>query len=180
MILTHPCTMRGPNGKLYPRLTVGRVAPSSQAWRLPWKGHFKVMPLPELVDGSHYELRFEETGTVPSVDLNPQKRIACLDDIGLTLLQQRHINHHTRYVVEEPLLHEASAHLLAEAELLEDWSEAALARVPEDAADWAEQLEQAASEFDAFLGPHRENLKVTAQRARVRREVRHEIARRWP
>lgn len=177
MVITHACTMReGP--ALRTRLVVARVVPSN-AIALPWTGNFRTMPLPALIPGAapgHWALNFEDLGAVPSKDLDLTKRVACLDDRGIVLLQQRHAHHLTRYVVETEVLYEQSANVLAEAELLEAWLSAA----PDDVGEgYDERAAQEATEFDAFVGPLRDDLKDPSRRASVRRSVHQEIRRRF-
>jgi hypothetical protein len=178
MVLTHACSMRqGP--QLRARLLVGRVKLRPQPIPLPWKGHFPVLPLPELRPDSpdkHYVLAFDELGTVATSGLDLAARIACLDDFGIALLNQRHAHYFTRYAVETAVLHEQSANVLTEVELLESWIDAA---VPDDAEDWTARVEAENAEFDAFLGPHRDDLKEAARRAAVRRLVNEEIRQRF-
>lgn len=178
MVLTHACSMRrGPH--LRPRLVMGRVAPREQAISLPWKGNFSLMPLPSLLyqqPAGDWALNFEDIGSVPSAALELDRRVACLDDRGLSLLNQRHAHHFTRYAVETAVLYEQSANVLAEAELLEDWLSASL---DEDAEDWEEQAVARTIEFDGFLTPLRDGLKEPARRALIRRRVQEEISRRF-
>lgn len=50
IVLTHPCSMRADGVRLAPRLLMARVAPTSPIPLPDWRnGHFKVMPLPELL-----------------------------------------------------------------------------------------------------------------------------------
>lgn len=178
MILTHACSMRqGP--QLRARILMGRVTTRPQVIPLPWKGHFPVLPLPQLRPGSpdrHYVLAFEELGTVETAALDLKGRVACLDDFGIALLNQRHAHYFTRYAVETAVLHEQSANVLAEAELLESWIDGA---IPDDSENWDARLVDETAEFDTLLDPHREELKEPARRAAVRRLVNEEIRRRF-
>ena len=178
MVLTHACSMRqGP--QLRPRLLMGRVATREQGIQLPWKGHFGVFPLPELRPGSqdaNHVLAFDELGTVETATLDIASRTACLDDFGIALLNQRHAHYFTRYAVETAVLHEQSANVLTEAELLESWVDAAIA---DDAGDWHARLIEESVEFDTFIASHRNDLKEPARRAGVRRIVNEEIRRRF-
>jgi len=178
MVLTHACSMRqGP--QLRPRLLMGRVKLRPQAIPLPWKGHFQFLPLPGLrldAPDEQHVLAFDELGTVAAPALDVAARIACLDDFGIALLNQRHAHYFTRYAVETAVLHEQSANVLAEVELLESWIEAA---VPEDAEDWTARVEAENVEFDTFLAPHRDDLKEASRRAAVRRFVNEEIRERF-
>lgn len=87
-----------------------------------------------------------------------------------------HAHYFTRYAVETAVLHEQSANVLAEAELLESWIDAA---VPDDAEDWDRHVEAENVEFDAFLRAHRDDLKEASRRAAVRRLVNEEIRERF-
>ena len=68
--------------------------------------------------------------------------------------KQRHAHHLTRYVVESEVLYEQSANVLTEAELLEDRLTAA---VDDETEAFSAQAAEQASEFDAFIGPIRED-----------------------
>jgi hypothetical protein len=175
MVITHPCTMRGKGGLLRPRLLMGRVAPTGVIG-LPWEGNFRLLPLPELVagrTGGHWAVNFEDIGSVRSELLNLDDRIACLDDLGVLLLQQRHTHHLTRFVMETVVLYEQSASVLLEADLLEEWLSAALNGLTGE--DWDSACDQETTAFDDFLSPMRDHLKDPARRAAVRRCVLQEI-----
>ena len=178
MVLTHPCSMRaGPT--LRHRLLVGRVEPQSEPIPLPWRGRFGIMPLPALrQDQPHasWALKFEEIGMVASTSLDTQRRIACLDDFGVALLNQRQTHYFTRYAVESASLHEQSANVLIEAELLESWL---MAAVDEGSGDSRDRVHAESLAFDEYMGPRREHLKQPSRRAGIRREVGEEIKRRF-
>jgi hypothetical protein len=177
IVITHACTMRE-GAALRPRLLVARVLPRTSPIPLPWTGNFRVMPLPELIPDTApglWVVNFEDLGSVGSESLDLSKRLACLDDRGVVLLQQRHAHHLTRYVVETEVLYEQSANVLAEAELLEAW----LTDVLTDTDDgFGANAVQEATEFDTFIGPLRAGLKDPTRRASVRRTVHEEIRRR--
>ena len=180
MVLTHACSMRQ-GAQLRSRLVMGRVAARPHAIPLPWNGYFGVLPLPDLRPESpddHHVLAFDELGTIETALLDLSARIACLDDFGIALLNQRHAHYFTRHAVETAVLHEQSVNVLTEAELLESWIDAAVPDMPA-AEDWKARLEAEAVEFDRFLAPHRESLKEPAKRASVRRIVNEEIRRRF-
>lgn len=99
-----------------------------------------------------------------------------LPALRIALLNQRHAHYFTRYAVESAVLHEQSANVLAEAELLEEWLAAA---IHDDASDWQERAAAEVVEFDTFVGPLREDLKEPSRRAAVRRSVNHEVRRRF-
>jgi len=178
MITTHACTMRN-GASLRPRLLMARVTPRSTRIGLPWTGNFRVMPLPDLLLGEapgNWVATFEDLGTVGSATLDLRERIACLDDRGVVLLQQRHAHHVTRYVVETPVLYEQCSNVLAEAELLEDWIDASC---PEDDPHWEDSSTKEAERFEEYFGSHREGLKDPSLRASIRRAVSREIAQRF-
>lgn len=177
MVLTHACTMRGKHGALRDRLLAGRVRPYQEV-PLPWSRHFKVLPLPQLLEGSgtSHAVHFEESGIVQTALLDVRRRVACLDDRGVLLLQQRHAHHITRHVVETETLFEHTAGLLTEAELLEEWIEAS---VPEGADDWQGQCDARTKEFDEFMSPHREKLIQVSHHSGVRTVTRKAIAERF-
>jgi len=179
MVITHPCTMRSKGGLLRPRLLIGRVSPTD-AMRLPWVGNYRLFPLPDLVpglEGGHWALNFEDIGSVQSELLNVDNRIACLDDRGVLLLQQRHTHHLTRYVVETGVLYEQSAPVLVEADLLEDWLTTALDGLADE--DWEVVQREETVAFDEFFLSMRNHLKDAPRRAAVRRTVRQEIEQRF-
>lgn len=178
MVLTHACSMRQ-GANLRAHLLMGRVAPQDHPIDLPWKGNFGVMPLPALmIDQAemHFALNFEEIGTVSTGELDLHRRIACLDDHSICLLNQRNVHCFTRVVIEAAVLYEQSANVLAEAELLEDWLEAG---IREADADWQEKVDAETINFDSFLGPWRGDLKRPALRAGVRGRVNREIRSRF-
>lgn len=173
-IVTHPCTMRRAGAELRDRLVVALVAQTDQPLGLPWRGNFRVMPLPDLDPGGvSWQIEFDEIHTVPSGRLPTDKRIASLEDLGILLLQQRYIHHLTRYVVETLALHEACIHVLTEADLMEEWSEALL--TDPTGADSGEQFRELQRDFDDFISEYREQLKDPTSRAAVRRQTFHEI-----
>jgi hypothetical protein len=68
MVVTHPCTMRQEGGLLRPRLLVCRVRSFNRV-PLPWKRHFRYMPLPHLLPSegdSHWVASFEDIGSIRS------------------------------------------------------------------------------------------------------------------
>lgn len=178
MVVTHACSMReGP--KLRARLLMGRVSERSQPIPLPWTGNFRYLPLPDLIPGrsGHWVLTFEDMGPVRTETLDLHRRIACLDDRGVLLLQQRQAHHFTRTMVETPVLYEATGSVLAEVELLEAWREAALRNGSDDA--WEQRAAAADAAFDAFISSHRDDLKDPTRWAPLRRAVHQEIGRRF-
>lgn len=181
LILTHPCSMRR-GAKWAKRILVARVVQSDPIPLDHWPDrHFRVMPLPGLKledKEEHYSARFEDCGSVAPDQLMEAKRIACLDPVGITLLQQRYVHYLTRYEAARVTLLEVSEPDLIEAELLEDWLESALE------ADVA--IEAATKSFLDFIRAPRDgttlqkDLEDRTRQAAVRREVGEERKRLYP
>jgi hypothetical protein len=178
LVLAHPCSMRhGPH--LRDRVMMCRVVDRSPIPLANWAGgYYGVMPLPDLygVPSLGHRATFELAGRVPTVDLELSKRIACLDERGIALLLQRLVFSYTRAPIDTDTIHESVAHLLVEAELLEEWVDARTIGVgvePDAAA-----IRAAESEFDVLMGEadesgvtNRLKLREPAARASVRRLV---------
>jgi hypothetical protein len=182
IIVSHPCTMRA-GAKLKPHLQAARITRDSHSIDLEaWvDGHFRVMPLPSLRLNSddHHSAVLSEVGLVSSSALGLEKRTACLSELGIYLLQQRMVFCQTRARIGLDRFAEASQHVLEEAELLEEWSEALS---PAETTN-EESLLTTAIEFDEFLGQPptaslRSKLELPRERPGVRRAIRAEIARR--
>ena len=102
------------------------------------------MPLPDLIEtGVLYVADFDEIGRTSAEVLVAGTRVACLSDYGVNVLQQRLVWYMTRLEVPTHTFHDAFAHTLEEAELLEDWNDTVCgAGFPE---------EESTTKFDAFL-----------------------------
>jgi hypothetical protein len=125
IVLAHPCTFRGAGAQLAESVLVAEVhlmssPPPTAKWR---SGYFRQMPLPEL-DHQYQAADFSSINSIATVTLDLDKRIACLSQFGVNLLQQRLVFHLTRFVASTRDLDVAFSHTYAEAELLEDWVEA--------------------------------------------------------
>lgn len=175
IILTHACTMRtGPS--LQSHLMMARIRATTIEPAMLWRRHYRLLPLEDLRgDGANYVAYFEEAGRVASANLDTDRRMACLDDYGVAVLQQRYVNHLTRHEVELGPLHDANAPVLLEVELLEEWSEAATTAAT---GDW----DQAATirEFDDFFNSYRADAREATHRSRIRQDVRREYLQRYP
>jgi hypothetical protein len=170
VVITHPCSMRTDGVHLAERLLMAKVSPAEpvalQAWRT---GHFRRMPLPDLIDGESHAAPFEQIGTVDSTDLLLENRVASMSTVGVNLLQQRLIFSLTRFKVPTAQLNETSAHVYEEADLLEEWAtECAERDVPADEA--AEAFHAFIREEDEFGVSYQEKLREPQRRAAVRRE----------
>lgn len=176
----HPCSMRR-GSLLVDRLKAFPVTRYKDVGLEKWgESHFRVFPLPQLRAGEDWAIRFDEVGMIESSALSLERRIATLSDRGILLLQQRQVFAETRTAISLATFGQASAAVLAEAELLEEWSE----RLANVVTDGPAALVREASEFDAFLGgPQisgtlRERLREEHTRSAVRKAVRAEIRRR--
>jgi len=176
MVVGHACSIRA-GAHLRSHLLLARVRSTPYLPLDRWSdGHFREMPLPELLGaGSHFAALFDECGRVPSNELIPDRRLACLDRQGIVLLQQRIAFHHTRVEVGLGRLHEVSAGVLEEVDLLEDWliefvpngepARQALVNTEEEAFDLVLRAERDGQEL-------RKLLDEPSSRATVRRAVR--------
>jgi hypothetical protein len=125
IIVAHPCSMRGKVGTLKDRLLAAAVRPREHVGQEAWRdGYFGEMPLPDLRgDGTFYSGFFGDIGQAPTEGLSDCERLACLSHFGINLLQQRLVWHLTRFAVPTSDLHDACAHTLEEADLLEEWND---------------------------------------------------------
>ena len=176
MIVAHPCSMRGSQGRLLPRVVVAPVRRYQAVPFARWpEGHFKVMPLPHLVgeqDDTDRAVHLLELTAVRSENLDPENRVLSLTDRGIHILQQRLVYSLTRVEVGLDRLHEQMAHVLLEAELEEEWVDELADQTDESS------LSDASREFGAFLDAgHRDALKDATRRSDVARAVRAEIRR---
>jgi hypothetical protein len=144
-VVAHPCSMRGKEAQLEPRVLVAAVAESGKIGRTAWAGgNFALMPLPDLVEtGQLCVARLDDIGKALTADIMAGVRVACLSPFGVNLLQQRFIWRLTRHQVPTYLLQEVSAHVFEEADLLEEWSDTVCAA--------GASPEQAAASFEAFV-----------------------------
>jgi hypothetical protein len=145
VVAAHPCSMRGKDAQLEPRVLVAAVAESGKIGRTAWPtGNFGLMPLPDLLEaGRLWVARLDDIGKALTADIMAGVRVACLSPFGVNLLQQRFIFRFTRHEVPTYLLQEVSAHVFEEADLLEEWSDTVCAA--------GASPEQAAGSFEAFV-----------------------------
>ena len=178
VVVAHPCSMRGKDAQLEPRVLVASVVPSGKIGRAAWaKGNFGLMPLPDLLEaGKLWAARLDDIGKALTADIVAGIRVACLSPFGVNLLQQRFIFRLTRHEVATYLLQEVSAHVFEEADLLEEWSDTVCAAGMSQG--------QAAASFEAFIRGDRGggktlqgDLRDPQRRSSVRTECRAEAAR---
>jgi hypothetical protein len=91
-----------------------------------WTGHISKMPLPGLVPGAGSSRRnqaafFDDVYVVPSSNLDPARRIACLSQTGVNLLLQRWVHHNSRMIVPTWQYQDVSSPQYEEADLIEYW-----------------------------------------------------------
>jgi len=168
-IVAHPCAMRT-GSNLTSRITVAPVEPHQLVIGRHWDGFLRVMPLAELVGGTHFATKFIDVTAAPTSLLTRSRRIATLSNRGIYVLQQRLIKHYTR--VEMPLeaLRLASSAVLTEAELQWSWIEEVL---DDDELGQDEAIEAEAAVFDGWLGAG-----ASSRRDRLREEITHADMRR--
>jgi hypothetical protein len=187
LVIAHPCSMRaGP--LLKPRLQMVPVIRHDGLQFPQWaRGHFGILPLPNLLlDSDHYAASFEETGMVPTAELVADRRICCLTEGGLLLLQQRYVHHLTRVVVPPYRLRQVSGPMLTEVELQEDWNTELVEARVERGEDRGVSLAVEAQAFHDFIRSAgregevslQEQLRDALKQSDVRRKVRQEIVRR--
>jgi hypothetical protein len=64
-VVAHPCSMRA-GTDLHPRVTVAPVHPYQRVTGDGWDGNLRVMPLADLVEGTHYAAKFIDVTAAPS------------------------------------------------------------------------------------------------------------------
>jgi hypothetical protein len=102
----------------------------------PYNGYLHLFALPQLAHGTDYVANFRRIGTTPTASLDGS-RTACLNRAGWTALEQRYINHSTRYEVPYEKMFAASLATWNELALWEKWIAHGL---PEhDFEDWMKQ-----------------------------------------
>ena len=174
VVLTHPCSMRTDGVTLAKRLLMARVSASGEIPLKKWKtGHFKVMPLPQLM-GKHFSALFVEMGMVESAILQATNRVACLTPFGINLLQQRFVWYLTRFLVPTHRLGEMSEAVFEEVDLWSEWVAAATSAGDDLTAakiafhDWIRSRDDSETS-------RQDQLRDSQRRAGVRQEMRRRI-----
>lgn len=145
IVVAHPCSIRGAQGRLLDRILVAAVRSHEQVSRKQWThGFYDRTPLPALGPDHGYCVgHLDQLGRAATADAQGTIREACLSDIGVNLLQQRLTFHLTRADIPTSRFHEAFAHTLIEADLLEDWTDTVT--------EQGRSVADAAELFDAFI-----------------------------
>lgn len=176
MVVAHPCSMRGAQGALLPRIAVAPIRGYSNVPLAKWPdGHYKVLPLPGLLndEDASRAVHLLELSAVRSNQLDRGRRILSLTDSGIHILQQRLVHSLTRVVVGLDRLQEQAAHVLLEAELEEEWVD----ELTVD--DSTEALSAISQQFAVYMDEgHRDALLSVTTRSDTVRTVRAEIRRR--
>lgn len=173
IVLNHPCSMRSNGVDLLDRLQLARVTSYQEVPLKAWKRHFqRIMPLPDLLlDGDDYAALFSDFGLFRSNSLDLDRRVACLDALGINLLQQRFIWYVSRFIAPTKELHKSCVVAFQEIALMEEWNNGwADSGMPEDDAghafhDWMR-------EGDGQGATRQDRLADEQQRAPIRREMR--------
>ena len=174
IVLTHPCSMRTDGVTLAKRLLMARVSASGEIPLKKWKtGHFKVMPLSQLM-GKHFSALFVEMGMVEPAILQATNRVACLTPFGINLLQQRFVWYLTRFLVPTHRLREMSEAVFEEVDLWSEWVAAATSAGDDLTAakiafhDWIRSRDDSETS-------RQDQLRDSQRRAGVRQEMRRRI-----
>lgn len=183
MLMTHPCSMRkGP--VLRETIVTATIEESKHTSVKPEKwadSTFDFVPLYDFPDaGAQTVVSLAGLHAAASVDLSVDNRVLALSDYGITVVLQRWIYQLSRDPVPLDELAELIAPILAEADIQEEWCEAAL-KVRDG--DPHEVVSAATAEVQEILGPtsgdsYRVRLKDAAERSSVRRAIAsHRVAR---
>lgn len=179
MLVQHPCALRVNGVDLSPRLLVVEVRQHPLVPILDWLKHLSKMPLPHLYpqveSGKRNQAAFFDSVYLASpLQLDIDKRIACLSEIGVNLLLQRWVNHNSRTVVPTATYQKAVAPVFEEADILEDWC---LDRVAAGKRTILEATQEALDILREDLGEGR-TLQRMLEDPQTRSHVRREMARR--
>ncbi|MGO9873304.1 MAG: hypothetical protein ACLPVY_05840 [Acidimicrobiia bacterium] len=124
IVVAHPCSLRGAQGRLLERSLVSVVHSHDKVSRTSWpNGFYDRMPLPDLDEHGFCVALLDQLGSAATADLTASVRVACLSEMGINMLQQRLTFHLTRAAIPTFQFHQAFAHTMIEADLLEDWSD---------------------------------------------------------
>jgi hypothetical protein len=144
MVAGHPCTIRGRDGALQPRIACVRVVAFQSVPYRRWPtGFFNHFPLPAIAGVDTQAADLQEWLTVEDSELHRERRRLTLTEWGVIVMQQRLIHSLTRFVAPTSALEEAARPVLREAELERDWVEGLHGTAA---------LEQRIADFSAFMG----------------------------
>lgn len=127
-------------------------------------GFSRLYPLPALGVHGYCVGHLDELGRAAIGDVLGTERVACLSEIGVNLLQQRLTFHLTRAEIPTERFHEAFAHTIVEADILEDWTDTLT--------EGGRSVSEAAKQFETFIRTGeptlQEQLRQPERRAFVR------------
>jgi hypothetical protein len=169
MVAGHPCTIRGHDGALQPRIACVRVVSFQAVPYRRWPtGFFNHFPLPAAAGVDTPAADLQEWVTVDNAELRRERRRLTLTEWGVIVMQQRLIHCLTRFVAPPNALEDAARPVLREAELERDWVEGL---------EGTTSLDQRLTDFNKFMGEadRRARLRDRAKESAVRREVTGEI-----
>ena len=174
MVAGHHCTIRR-GATLVERVPCVRLVEHQwvpyERWPDYDQNHF---PIPAVADiGQGRCAALWEWTAVPRDELLRGRRRVTLQDQGIYIFLQRLIHSLSRFAPPVTALKEASAHVLAEAELEYSWVMELLDGDPDST-----HLTQLVSEFDAFMTAENRRNTLRTDRKRVAAEVDAEIRRR--
>lgn len=181
LLFLHPCTARA-GAVLLPRVTVLAVrhAHTKVKPRLD-HNNFAIMALPDLLGtgAGTWRADFLSVGMIASNLLDRHQRVATLTEDGRLALQQRIVNHFTRFKPSLTELAEGTRAVEAEVTLQADWSDAAC-----QAAGRTDlpTIVQAERDFDAYLNADNKGLRLGLKDdpSVTTRTILMEIRRRYP
>lgn len=181
MVTAHPCSMRA-GAHLRSHVQMARVASGPPIALDNWDGNYGVVPLPALTSSRDMKQRavLELSGRVRTDQLVGGSRIAIMDVKGVLLVGQRIAFNSTRVVVDLETLLGSVAHVLEEANLLEEWMRVRLAGRGGPTEFSVEVVRQEAL-FDALMHTEidsltlRDRLLDPLTRPAVRRHVMREL-----
>ena len=123
LVIQHPCALRSNGIDLTESLMVAEVAPHKLLTQNDWLGNYRLMPLPELVDGiePHHAGSFTSPYLVIPDSLDLTKRVACMSPLGVNLLLQRWVYHNSRAAMPTWKYDEVVSAQYEEADGIEEW-----------------------------------------------------------
>ncbi len=129
VVLQHPCSMRVNGVDLAWQVLVAEVTNRKEIAEQGWvSGNYNLMPLPAIRpeaanQSQHQAADFDNLYTVAPATLT--SRIASLSPFGVNLLLQRWVHYSSRVVVPTHTFHEQTVAFYEDADLIEEWCDAA-------------------------------------------------------
>ena len=128
IVLQHPCSLRTNGMDPHSRLLVAELRRHKIIPTRDWAGHIAKMPLPDLLVSvtsgrRHQAAFFDELYFAAPNQLMPEKRVACMSQVGVNLLLQRWVFHNSRVAIPTWRYQQVSSPQFEEADLTEEWCE---------------------------------------------------------